>query len=166
MTPPPSTTTGSSDPAAKRSICARCGREHTFYRRWPEGHLCRTCVLAAITIHGVCPGCGDDRILPGRNPAGAPICPVCAGIRRSVFHCRRCSVEGRLYHGKLCARCTLADRVAAVLDNGTGHIDPALAPLATALTTAATPTPAGRLAWLPSLTTATCCAPWPPQRYR
>jgi hypothetical protein len=137
-------------PAAqsKRWTCARCGRDHSAYRCWPEGHLCRTCVLAAIALHGICPGCGQQRILPGRRGDGTPICPACAGIRHSVFRCSRCHIEGRLYHRKLCVRCTVADRVTALLDNGTGNIDPALVPLATALTTGPTPTPAGRLVWL------------------
>ena len=65
-----------------------------------------------------------------------------------MFRCRRCQLEGRLYHRKLCIRCTITDRVTALLDNGTGHIDPALAPLAAALATGPTPTPAGRLVWL------------------
>ncbi len=65
-----------------------------------------------------------------------------------MFRCRRCPSEGRLYRGKLCIRCTVADRVATLLDNGTGHIDPALVPLAAALTTGPTPTPTGRLTWL------------------
>lgn len=65
-----------------------------------------------------------------------------------MFRCRRCQVEGRLYHRKLCIRCTVTDRVAALLDNGTGHTDPALVPLAAALTTGPTPTPRGRLVWL------------------
>jgi hypothetical protein len=133
---------------SSRWTCARCAREHSAYRCWPEGHLCRTCVLAAISIQGVCPGCGDQRILPGRRGDGTPICPTCAGIRHSIFRCSRCGIEGRLYHRKLCVRCTVADRVATLLDNGTGHIDPALVPLATALTTGPTPTPSGRLTWL------------------
>lgn len=154
MTRPPhapdhaSTTTSAGPPRSARWICARCGRDHSAYRCWPEGHLCRTCVLAALDIHGPCPGCGDQRILPGRDPDGAPICPACAGIVHSVFRCRRCQTEGRLYHRKLCIRCTVTDRVAALLDDGTGHIAPALAPLATALSTGPTPTPAGRLVWL------------------
>ncbi|TQM11132.1 hypothetical protein [Pseudonocardia kunmingensis] len=65
-----------------------------------------------------------------------------------MFRCHRCEVEGRLYHRKLCIRCTVTDRVAALLDNGDGHIDPALVPLAAALTTGPTPTPGGRLVWL------------------
>ena len=142
------TTSDPTPPRSDRWTCARCGRDHSAYRSWPEGHLCRTCVLAALDLHGVCPSCGDQRILPGRSPDGTPICPVCAGIVHSAFRCRRCQREGRLYHHKLCIRCTVTDRVTALLDNGTGHIDPALAPLAAALATGPTPTPAGRLVWL------------------
>ena len=101
-----------------------------------------------MNIHGVCPSCGDQRILPGRNAGGAPVCPACAGIRHSVFRCRRCQIEGRLYHRKLCIRCTVTDRVATLLNNRAGHIDPALAPLAAALSSGPTPTPGGRLTWL------------------
>lgn len=148
-TTPDTARTSSSPPArSKRWTCVRCGRDHSAYRCWPEGRLCRTCTLAALAIHGVCPGCGEQRILPGRGADGSPICPACAGIVHSVFRCRRCQVEGRLYHRKLCIRCTVTDRVAALLDNGTGHIDPALVPLAAALSTGPTPTPGGRLVWL------------------
>jgi len=101
-----------------------------------------------LNIHGVCPGCGDQRILPGRGADATPICPACAGIVHSVFRCRRCQSEGRLYHRQLCVRCTVTDRVATLLDNGTGRNDPDLAPLAAALATGPTPTPAGRLVWL------------------
>ncbi len=101
-----------------------------------------------LNIHSVCPACGDHRILPGRNIDGAPICPSCAGIVHSVFRCRRCQREGRLYHHKLCARCTVTDQVAALLDNGDGHIDTALAPLAATLSAGPTPTASGRLTWL------------------
>ena len=85
-----------------------------------------------MDIHGVCPGCGDQRILPGRSPDGTPICPACAGIVNSAFRCRRCHLEGQLYRRKLCVGCTVTDRVAALLDNGTGHVDPDLSPLAAA----------------------------------
>lgn len=144
-----STATSTTSPArSARGICARCGRDHSAHRCWPEGHLCKTCVRAALKIHGVCPGCGDQRILPGRGDDGSPICPTCAGILTSRFRCHRCQVEGQLYRGKLCARCTITDRVEALLDNGTGHIDPALVPLVDALSTTTMLTPAGRLVWL------------------
>ncbi|MFI6925824.1 hypothetical protein ACIBIZ_38195 [Nonomuraea spiralis] len=74
---------------------------------------------------GRCPGCGSDRLLPGRSADGNPICRDCAGITRSFF-CDRYGFEGRLHTGRLCERCTLADKATATLDDGTGRINPAL----------------------------------------
>jgi len=48
--------------------------------------------------------------------------------------CARCGSQGRLPAGRRCARCALSDQLAAALDDGTGHINPALAPLFAALT--------------------------------
>ena len=87
-----------------------------------------SCPAAAPTAH--------RSVRPAQGSSTA--CSAAAAARR----------EGRLYHHKLCIRCTVTDRVTALLDNGTGHIDPALAPLAAALSTGPTPTPAGRLVWL------------------
>ena len=48
--------------------------------------------------------------------------------------CTRCGRQGRLPAGRRCARCALADQLAAALDDGTGRVNPALAPLFEALT--------------------------------
>jgi len=45
--------------------------------------------------------------------------------------CSRCE---RLPAGRQCARCALRDQLAAALDDGSGHVNPALAPLFAALT--------------------------------
>ncbi|MBT2233560.1 hypothetical protein [Nonomuraea sp. NEAU-A123] len=112
--------------------CARCGRHAGKAANWSDGPMCRTCLDKATRTRGRCPGCGTDRLLPGRRPDGTPICRDCAGITRNFF-CDRCGFEGRLHTGRLCERCTLADKVTATLDDGTGRINPALAPLAEAL---------------------------------
>ncbi len=125
--------------------CARCGRHGSFAARWPDGDVCRTCETRALRIRGTCPGCGTDRVLPGRREDGTPICRDCAGITRSYF-CDRCGFEGRLHAGRLCARCTLTGKVAAALDDGTGQISPVLRPLAEALT--AMPDPWKGWMWL------------------
>lgn len=87
-----------------------------------------------MRIRGRCPGCGDYRLLPGRRPDGAPICRDCAGITRDFF-CNRCGFEGLLLGGRLCERCTLTDwlTLTAVLDDGTGRVNPSLTPLLDAL---------------------------------
>jgi integrase len=127
--------------------CARCGRWAGKAANWSDGPICRTCLDQATRTRGPCPGCGTDRLLPGRREDETPICRDCAGITRSFF-CGRCGFEGRLHTGRLCARCTLTDKVAAVLDDGTGQINQALKPLADALT--AMPDPWKGWMWLRS----------------
>lgn len=91
-------------------------------------------------------GCGQDRALPGLRPGdGVPICTTCAGFSRT-FDCSRCGFEGKLLGGRLCERCTLSDRLTALLDDGTGRIRPALVPLFNLLV--AMDKPNSGLAWL------------------
>lgn len=115
--------------------CCRCGRRRNKAGSWPDGHVCRTCSDRAVQTRGTCPGCGQDRALPGRRPAdGAAICTGCAGFSQS-FACARCGFEDKLHRGRLCSRCALANRVAELLDDGSGRIRPELTPLAGALVT-------------------------------
>jgi hypothetical protein len=116
----------------KRS-CARCGRHGWFAARWPDGHVCRTCHDKAMRVRGRCPGCGDERVLPGLRPGdGALICPDCADFMMS-YRCSRCDQEDKLHSGRLCTRCTLADKLADLLDDSTGRIRPELVPLVESL---------------------------------
>ncbi|MFI0220425.1 hypothetical protein [Streptomyces lydicus] len=97
--------------------CARCGRRASKSAEWSDGPICRTCYDRAMRVRGCCPGCRVDRLLPGRDTAGTPICRGCAGITRDFF----------------CDRCTLADTLACFLDDGTGHVAASLQPLVTSL---------------------------------
>ena len=108
--------------------CARCGRQAAKAANWSDGPICRTCFDRATRTHGSCPGCRAERLLPGRDASGMPVCRDCAGITRD-FSCDRCRVEGPLLAGRLCHRCTLTDRLTVLLDDGTGRIHPPLAPL-------------------------------------
>jgi hypothetical protein len=109
--------------------CARCGRRGNFAARWPDGHVCRACHDRALRTHGRCPGCGHDRVLAGLRPKDqAPICTSCADFSIS-YACTQCGQESKLHAGRRCTRCTLARRVAELLDDGTGRIRPELAPL-------------------------------------
>jgi hypothetical protein len=131
-----------------KRVCARCGRHGNFAARWPDGHVCRTCHDRALRQHGGCPGCGAVRVLPGLHPNnGAAICPDCAGFTMS-YACSRCGREGKLHGGRRCTRCTLADRIAELLDDGTDRIHPKLAPLAEQLL--GMDNPLTGLAWLTS----------------
>jgi hypothetical protein len=106
--------------------CCRCGRRRNKAGSWPDGYVCRTCLDRALRIRGNCPGCDQHRALPGCRPGdGAPICTTCAGFSQS-FACTRSGHEGKLHGGR---RCTLADRLDELLDDGTGPLHPRLAPL-------------------------------------
>ena len=126
--------------------CCRCGRRRNKAGSWPDGYVCRTCADRAVRTRGTCPGCGQERALPGRRPGdGAAICTSCAGFSQS-FACARCGFEGKLHGGRLCTRCAFADRLADLLDDGTGQIRPELVPLADALL--AMDNPLSGLTWL------------------
>jgi len=126
--------------------CARCGRRRNKAGSRPDGHVCRTCIERAVRTRGRCPGCGQDRALPGRRPADdVAICGSCAGFSQS-FACARCGFEDRLHAGRLCTRCTLVDRLNVLLDDGNGRIRPALIPLADLLLTM--DQPRSGLSWL------------------
>ena len=112
-----------------KRTCARCGRFGCFAAVWPDGSICRTCECRALRIRGHCPDCGDHRILPGlRSADGAAICTRCAGFRPS-YACSRCGQESQLHGHRLCTRCTLSDRLASLLDDGSGRIRPELVAL-------------------------------------
>ncbi|MFC8424155.1 hypothetical protein ACFUN7_25310 [Streptomyces sp. NPDC057236] len=98
-----------------------------------------------MRVRGRCPGCDTDRLLPGRDIDGAPICRDCAGIVRDFF-CDRCGFEGLLLGGRLCEHCTLADTLAHLLDDGTGRVAPAFLPLVKVLLEM--DRPKSRLIWL------------------
>lgn len=132
-------------PPARACECARCGRQATPSVRWPDGPICRTCYRHAVRTYGRCQGCRADRLLPGRDGAGQPICRDCAGVTQ-MFSCSRCGVEGDLWSSRLCERCTLANRVDYLLSNSEGRVDPALMPVAEALRD--TDRPRSRLIWL------------------
>jgi hypothetical protein len=69
------------------------------------------------------------RILPGVRPGdGSPICTTCAQFRYSCT-CSRCGEEGKLHGHRLCTRCTFADRLTDLLDDGSGRVRPDLAAL-------------------------------------
>ncbi|WP_331746269.1 hypothetical protein OG936_39720 (plasmid) [Streptomyces sp. NBC_00846] len=129
-----------------KKTCSRCTRHGCFAARWPDGYVCRTCHDKALRVRGHCPGCGADRALPGlRADDHASICPDCAGFTVS-YQCVRCGHEGKLHARHLCTRCTFADRLTELLDDGTGRIRPELVPLADSLL--AMDNPLSGLTWL------------------
>ncbi|GII56040.1 hypothetical protein Pth03_44290 [Planotetraspora thailandica] len=125
--------------------CARCNRRAPKSAEWSDGPICRTCFERAMRVRGRCPGCDTERLLPGRDTCGIAVCRDCAGISRDFF-CDRCGFEGMLLGGRLCERCTLADKLTTLLDDGTGRIHPPLVPLHDLLTSM--DRPKSRLIWL------------------
>jgi hypothetical protein len=112
--------------------CARCG--HAIGRswaHWPEGYLCATCRTHALETYGPCAGCGADRLTPGIAPDGGRLCTDCAG-GLGDFTCPACGREGIRYRRDACGNCVLGERLAVLLDDGTGRIRPELAPFAAA----------------------------------
>jgi hypothetical protein len=133
-------------PADRRSRirdCVRCQRSLQPAANW-EGPICRSCHTRAVRTWGRCPDCATQRLLPGRGADGTSICRDCAGITRD-FACARCGVEGYLLKGRLCARCTLADKLTLLLDDGTGRVRPELVPLMEGVL--ATSRPTSTLTW-------------------
>jgi hypothetical protein len=62
------------------------------------------------------------------------------------YRCSRCGVEDKLHRARLCTRCTIADRLDELLNDGTGRIRPELLPQAAWLL--AMGRPLSGLAWL------------------
>jgi hypothetical protein len=100
--------------------CDRCSRAAGKHRAsWPEGRICGTCFTVAMRKHGTCPGCGTERMLPGRSAAHGdqPVCADCAGITQD-YHCSRCGTETEHYRQNTCARCSLRNDLIALLHVG------------------------------------------------
>lgn len=113
---------------AEDLFCARCRRAVRLgAAHWPEGCLCAGCYAQALETYGTCTGCGVDRLTPGLAPDGGKLCTDCAG-GLGDFTCERCGQEARRYRRGVCGRCVLAERLHALLDDGTGRIRPEFLP--------------------------------------
>lgn len=114
----------------KEGPCERCRRPlkpGASRFGFPDGSICISCYTRALETRGTCSGCGADRLVPGLSPAGEPLCTTCSGM--DDFTCERCGREGRRYLRGICGNCVLTDKLAALLDDGTGRPRPELVPL-------------------------------------
>ncbi len=127
--------------------CARCERPCRRTRDpWPEGVICEACRKQASRRRGTCATCAVERLLPGNDGHGNPICVDCAGIPTS-FRCDSCGVEDEFWYARTCLRCSLHRRLVELLDDGTRRVAPLLLPLLSALCAA---DPSRGLSWLRS----------------
>lgn len=97
--------------------CSRCHRKANKLRvEWPGDRLCHSCFYSAMRIHGICPNCGHDGVLPGRcrHDDPRPVCLTCAGISGN-YTCNTCGREGEIYRRGECARCTLREDLCKIL---------------------------------------------------
>ena len=86
-----------------------------------------SCYTQALEQHGKCTGCGGERLTPGLTSDGEPLCTDCSGV--GDFTCERCGREGRRYVRGICGNCVLTERLAGLLDDGTGTPRAELVPL-------------------------------------
>ncbi|RKS16685.1 hypothetical protein DFO58_3240 [Arthrobacter sp. AG1021] len=105
-----------------------------FNAIWPEGHICRRCYQRATRIHGTCPQCNQEHLLPGLAPDGQAICSDCAGMPNN-FVCTRCHEEDELSAKGFCSRCLLKDHLQALLQDDNGRIPEHMRPFYDAVTT-------------------------------
>lgn len=126
--------------------CARCGRTRRITTRlWSLGPVCEGCYIAVLRSPSPCSRCGVVAPLTGRDEDGSGICGPCAG-RGPDYACRQCGQHGSPYGSGRCARCVLAERVAALLAGPDGTVSAQLEPLAAAL--AAVPSPFPAIQWI------------------
>lgn len=73
--------------------------------KWPDGPICGICFTTALRTRGSCPGCAEDRLLPGKA-GGESICRDCAGISTNMT-CDSCGAEAERFRAGHCIRCVL-----------------------------------------------------------
>jgi hypothetical protein len=73
---------------------------------WPDGAICGACFTTAARTHGRCHNCGQQRLIPGRDPDGRPLCRDCAGITTNLI-CDTCGGEAERVRDGSCTRCVL-----------------------------------------------------------
>ena len=84
-----------------------------------------------------CPHCAQLRVLAFYDDAGRAACARCTG-NPAIYACPQCGREDHFY-GARCGRCTLADRLTALLADPTGQVHPQLEPVHAALLAARHP---------------------------
>lgn len=108
--------------------CGWCGRTGG-YIVLPHTRICGPCYRHRHYHPAACPGCAEIRPLAWPDEHGRTVCAGCAG-QPSIFACAQCGSEDYPYGHVRCARCTLHERLTALLtDPATGDIHERLRPV-------------------------------------
>lgn len=108
--------------------CGWCGAAGA-YIVLPHTRICGPCYRHRHYHPAACPGCDQSRPLAWLDAGGRTICADCAG-QPSIFTCAQCGREDHPYGHVRCARCTLHERLTALLtDPATGDIHERLRPV-------------------------------------
>lgn len=127
-----------------RQTCFHCGQEQPIGAYLQERPFCKRCYVRTTVRIAACPRCGHSRILAYFGTTDELLCSDCAG-QPPKFACRTCSREEYLV-GRRCARCTISDRITALITAPDGGIHPQLGPVREALL--ARKNPQSVLRWL------------------
>lgn len=122
-------------------ICAQPRPQHGVVLGQP---VCQGCHQRFRYRVQDCPHCAQPRVLAFYDDTGQPACARCTA-NPPVYACPQCGREDHAY-GARCARCTLADRLTALLADPSGQVHPQLVGVHAALLAARRPQ--ATLGWL------------------
>lgn len=107
--------------------CDNCHRDVISRYQLLGGRICNACYSGLRRNPARCPGCAEIRVLAHLDSGGARVCAACVG-RVDRFGCRDCGSHQQLT-GSQCGSCRLSERLAKLLDDGTGTVHERLQPL-------------------------------------
>lgn len=107
--------------------CDSCHRDVISRYQLLGGRICNACYSGLRRNPARCPGCAEIRVLAYLDSGRARVCAACVG-RVDRFGCRDCGSHQQLT-GSQCGSCRLAERLADLLNDGTGTVHERLQPL-------------------------------------
>jgi len=124
--------------------CGTCGKVHPQHGVVLGQPVCQACHQRFRYHVQDCPRCAQPRVLAFYDDTGQPACARCTA-NPVIYACPQCGREDHFY-GARCGRCTLADRLTALLADTSGQVHPQLAGVHAALLAARHPR--STLTWL------------------
>lgn len=96
----------------RRAVCSYCVKVAKVSVVWAAGPICTTCRYNTLETRSICSGCGQSRRPDPRHRSGQ--CSDCVGLPPFNI-CVGCGREERLYRGRRCYACILAEDIDALL---------------------------------------------------